>query len=124
MKIICLFGMVIANACYAPSAIQRSSQDSVIENSKTSTSVPFDLIDNRTFINVKLNGKSFRMMFDSGAGYIITPEVAKALKLKVEGAGQSRRRGRENSRNRLDPHRRYADRRLARQKSRVLRDLV
>ena len=28
-----------------------------------------DLIDNRTFIDIKLNGKPFRVMFDSGAGY-------------------------------------------------------
>ena len=62
--------------------------DSSIDNEKITTSVAFDSIDNRTFIDVKLNGKPFRVLFDSGAGYIITPEVAKALNLKVESAGQ------------------------------------
>src|ERR1043165_3549757 len=51
--------------------------------------IPFELIDNRIVINIKLNGKTFRVMFDSGAGYIIAPEVVKGLGLKVESAGQS-----------------------------------
>lgn len=54
-----------------------------------SSTIPFDLIDNRIFIDVKLNGKPFRVMFDSGAGYIITPEVAQGLGLKVQSAGRS-----------------------------------
>lgn len=73
-----------------------TTPDSSIDNGKISTSVAFDLIDNRTFIDVKFNGKPFRVLFDSGAGYIITPEVAKALNLKVEigrqegGVGEKR----------------------------------
>ncbi len=89
--LILLLSIFIQLAAVATSCGQLSkltTPDSSIDNGKISTSVAFDLIDNRTFIDVKFNGKPFRVLFDSGAGYIITPEVAKALNLKVESAGQ------------------------------------
>jgi hypothetical protein len=67
-------------------AAQTSSSDFTIVNGKTSISLPFDLVDNRIIINVELNGKGpFRFIFDSGAGAIVSPEVARELGLKIEG---------------------------------------
>ena len=67
-------------------AAQTSSPDFTIAGGKTSISLPFDLADNRIIINVELNGKGpFRFIFDSGAGAIVSPEVARELGLKIEG---------------------------------------
>ncbi|HUQ33286.1 MAG TPA: aspartyl protease family protein [Pyrinomonadaceae bacterium] len=76
----------------AVAAQQTSASDFTIAGGKTSTTLPFDLIDNRIVINVRLNGQGpFRLIFDSGAGAVISPEVARSLGLKIEnlqtGAG-------------------------------------
>ena len=66
-------------------APQTPSSDFKIASGKTSTTLPFDLIDNRIVINVRLDGKGpFRFIFDSGAGAVVAPEVARALGLKIE----------------------------------------
>src|SRR4029077_20808026 len=54
--------------------------------------VPFMLIDGRILIDVKMNGRGpFRMIFDSGAAAVVSPEVAQILKLRTsdsyEGTG-------------------------------------
>ncbi len=54
-----------------------------------SSPVPFDLIDNRIVVDARFNGRPLRVIFDTGAGYILTPEAAAELGLDVEGAGQS-----------------------------------
>ncbi|MDQ3817855.1 MAG: retropepsin-like domain-containing protein, partial [Acidobacteriota bacterium] len=55
-------------------------------DAKGATSLRFDLIDNRIVIDVWLNGKGpFRFIFDSGGVAIVSPEVARALGLKVTG---------------------------------------
>ncbi|HKQ51107.1 MAG TPA: aspartyl protease family protein [Pyrinomonadaceae bacterium] len=59
---------------------------------KPAAVLPFDLIDNRIVIDVRLNGKGpFRFIFDTGAGAVVAPEVARSLGLKIEnlqtGAG-------------------------------------
>lgn len=52
---------------------------------KSSVVLPFDLIDNRIVIDVRLNGKGpFRFIFDSGAGAVVAPEVVRSLGLKIE----------------------------------------
>jgi len=54
--------------------------------------VGFALIDGRILINVRMNGQGpFRMIFDSGAAAVVSPEVARILKLRTsssyEGSG-------------------------------------
>jgi hypothetical protein len=69
----------------AGEAQQTSSPDFTISGGKASSTLPFDLIDNRIVINVMLNGQGpFRLIFDSGAVAVISPEVAHQLGLKIE----------------------------------------
>jgi len=57
--------------------------DYIIVNNKKSVAYPFELIDNRIFINVKINNQdTFRFILDSGIGNVITPEAATKLGLK------------------------------------------
>jgi hypothetical protein len=61
------------------------ASDFTIADSKSSTTLPFDLIDNRIVIDVRLNGKGpFRLIFDSGANAVVSPEVVRQLGLKIE----------------------------------------
>ena len=55
----------------------------------------FDLVDNRIFVSVRLNGRGpFHFILDSGSdGHLIRPEVAKALGLKPEGDEQGKGNG-------------------------------
>lgn len=55
----------------------------------------FDLVDNRIFVSVRLNGRGpFRFILDSGSdGHLIRPEVAKQLGLKSEGDEQGKGNG-------------------------------
>jgi hypothetical protein len=64
---------------------QTSPSDFTIANNKSSATLPFDLIDNRIVIDVKLSGKGpFRFIFDSGAVAVVSPEVVRQLGLKIE----------------------------------------
>lgn len=57
----------------------------------TSTTVPFELLNNHIYVQVKLNRKGpFPLLCDTGGANIITPELAKELGLKSEGALQGR----------------------------------
>ncbi len=65
--------------------------DFSIAGGKTSTVVPFELINNHIYVQVKLNDKGpFRLLCDTGGANIISPEAAKELGLKTEGALQGR----------------------------------
>lgn len=56
-----------------------------------STTVPFELINNHIYLMVTLDGKGpFRMLFDTGGANIVTPELARQIGLKTEGALQGR----------------------------------
>jgi hypothetical protein len=58
---------------------------------KTSTTVPFELLNNHIYVQVKLNGQGpFRLLCDTGGANIVTPELAQRLGLKTEGALQGR----------------------------------
>jgi hypothetical protein len=57
----------------------------------TSTSVPFELLNNHIYLDVKLGGKGpFRLLCDTGGANIVTPELARTLGLKPQGALQGR----------------------------------
>ena len=65
-------------------------RDAALPGEKSAATLPFDMIDNRIFVDINLNGKGpFRVIFDTGGDNIMTPEVAAALGLKVESAGKS-----------------------------------
>ncbi|HYA95088.1 MAG TPA: aspartyl protease family protein, partial [Terriglobales bacterium] len=65
--------------------------DFAISAGKSSTTVPFELINNHIYVEVKLNDKGpFRVLCDTGGANIITPALARELGLKSEGALQGR----------------------------------
>jgi hypothetical protein len=65
--------------------------DFSIAGGKTSTAVPFELLNNHIYLNVKLNGKGpYRFLCDTGGVNIITPELAKELGVTSEGALEGR----------------------------------
>lgn len=86
--LICL-AVICLSSCLGQSAARTSLFDSgVLESS--SVIVPFRLVDNRIFVDIRLNGRGpFRVIFDTGGDNIITPEVARTLGLAVKSVGQS-----------------------------------
>lgn len=60
--------------------------------------LPFRFINNHIYADVKLNGRTFSMLMDTGAANVMTPSVARALGLKsvgdtrVWGAGETSER--------------------------------
>jgi hypothetical protein len=60
--------------------------DGAIQNSAGRTTVPFQLINNHIYAEVKVNGKGpFRFIFDTGGHDLLTPETARALSVASEG---------------------------------------
>jgi aspartyl protease/PDZ domain-containing protein len=60
--------------------------DAVIQNTAGRTTVPFRLLNNHIYAEVKVNGKGpFLMIFDTGGHDILTPGTAKALGVNSEG---------------------------------------
>ena len=58
---------------------------------KTYTVVPFELLNNHIYLNVKLNGKGpYRLLCDTGGANVITPELAKELGVTSQGAFEGR----------------------------------
>lgn len=52
----------------------------------SSVTVPFELINNHIYVDVKLNGRGpYRLLCDTGGANIVTPELATELGLKTEG---------------------------------------
>ncbi len=65
--------------------------DYVFASGKTSTTVPFELINNHIYVQARLNGQGpFRLLCDTGGANIVTPDLAQKLGLKTEGALQGR----------------------------------
>ena len=65
--------------------------DFAIEGGRTSTDIPFTLINNHIYLSVRLNGKGpFTLLCDTGGSNVVTPELAKELGLKAEGTIQGR----------------------------------
>lgn len=46
---------------------------------------PFRLVNNHIYLDVKLNGRTFALLLDTGASNVITPTVARALRLRPVG---------------------------------------
>src|SRR3954467_7033135 len=62
-----------------------------IDGPKASFTVPFRLVDNRVFIETKLNGKGpFSLILDTGASGTVMRSAAQRLCLKVEHESQQR----------------------------------
>jgi PDZ domain/Aspartyl protease len=52
----------------------------------TSTSVPLQIVNNHVYLNVMLDGRGpYTFVLDSGGDYIVTPDVANALRAKTSG---------------------------------------
>jgi Aspartyl protease/PDZ domain len=71
---------------FAPSA--SSKVDFGISSGDGTTTVPFKLINNHMYVEVKLNGKSYDFLFDTGGRNVVTPTTARALGLTTQGALQ------------------------------------
>ena len=82
------------NVAVAESAFARPAPpppDFAITGGATSTTVPFELLNNHIYVNVTLDGKGpFRLLCDTGGANVVTPELAKELDLATEGALQGR----------------------------------
>ncbi|MFM9863639.1 MAG: aspartyl protease family protein [Micropepsaceae bacterium] len=46
---------------------------------------PFRFVNNHIYVDVKLNGRPFALLLDTGASNVITPTVARALRLRPVG---------------------------------------
>jgi hypothetical protein len=81
--------LVLLSAAFLGATSQAESKFSIADG-KTTTQLPFELIDNRVFVEVQLNGRGpFHFILDTGAGgFAIVDEVAERLGLRVEDAGQ------------------------------------
>jgi hypothetical protein len=83
--------------------LQFACANAIFAEKSVTTPVPFELIDNRIFVNVKLNGKGpFHLIFDTGAGATVSLTAAKRLGLPREketalgGVGNSAVQGYES----------------------------
>src|SRR5271155_432897 len=78
--------LLVFCACVAVAANHGSS---AAADAKTSFTLPFDLVDNRIFIEARLNGRGpFHFLLDTSAGGItISTNVAQQLGLHVADAG-------------------------------------
>ncbi len=55
-----------------------------------STTIPFRLVNNHIYLQVRVNGRPLELLFDTGGMNVITPTVARELGLPVEGNLQAR----------------------------------
>jgi hypothetical protein len=68
-------------------AIARLSLASEAQN--TEFTLPFKVIDNRVFVDVRLNGKGpFQFILDTGAEAVVSEQVANRLGLRIEDMGE------------------------------------
>jgi len=88
-----ILGLVVA----ATACADRAHRDPNFgrQGARVEWTMPFELIDNRIFVDVMLDGRGpFKFMFDTGGRNCMTPEVAKNLGLRLDartsetGAGE------------------------------------
>ncbi len=64
--------------------------DATIANSSGRTTVPFQLLNNHIYADVKVNGKGpYLFIFDTGGHTLLTPQSAKAMGISVIGQGSA-----------------------------------
>lgn len=79
------FGPVLAAKAYAPPTVR--AKDFAITGGASQTTIPIRIISNHIYGEVSVNGKGpYLFIFDTGGMNLMTPTLAKALGLKVEGA--------------------------------------
>jgi hypothetical protein len=76
--------------CSCALSFEPAAPRPAVADSKTSFTLPFDLVDNRAFIEVRLNGRGpFHFLLDTGAGGVtVSTDVAQQLGLHVGDAGE------------------------------------
>ena len=68
--------------------------DYIFSEGKTSTIIPFKLLNNHIYVEIKLNGRGpYLVICDTGGSNILTPTLAAELGLKPEGTLQGRGAG-------------------------------
>lgn len=60
------------------------------------TTLPFELVNNHIYIRAEVDGRPIRLLVDTGGANILTPEAARTLGLKSEGALEARGAGEES----------------------------
>jgi hypothetical protein len=73
-------------SAFAPPA--SSKVDFGFSSGDGTTTVPFELINNHMYVEVKLNDESYDFLFDTGGRNVVTPTTARALGLTTQGALQ------------------------------------
>ena len=88
MKTKARFTVLFLVVAFSAQALHAESRFS-IAGGRTSTTLPFELIDNRVFVEVRINGRGpFHLILDTGAsGFSIAAAAAQKLRLTVEDAG-------------------------------------
>jgi len=69
------------------------TDDFSIAGGATSVTIPFELINNHIYVDVRVNGRPLRLMLDTGGFNALTPPTTEALGLKSEGSFQARGTG-------------------------------
>jgi len=73
---------------------QSAAADFTIAGGAASVTFPFDLISNHIHASVMINGKGpYYFVFDTGGVNVVTPELAHALGIKIEGESEVRGAG-------------------------------
>jgi len=92
-KFLILGAIIFSSACASTST--KPNPPNLATEMNESRAIPFDLLDNRMFVDVLLNGQGpFRFVFDTGGSNCLTPEVAERLGLPMNriedatGAGE------------------------------------
>ena len=94
--LVCLLCLFFNLLLTGSSTAQQLPPDLEMAAGKTSFSIPFELVDNRIFIAVRINGKGpYHFLLDSGGFGSISMQVARELDLPLgeeargAGAGQN-----------------------------------
>lgn len=83
------FDAPLDDARFAPPAAP--PRDFALAGGRPATTLPFELVNNHIYVEVRLDGKGpFRLLFDTGGANIVTPDLAKELGLEAQGALEGR----------------------------------